>query len=104
MKLGLRCGTGRYPLVYPLFLACCAGGLSSLQEKNQVPSRASEVLCRRGKKIAWKLFLSLKSLLVGAGNLQTEGVGVCGGQERPEGGKRKKHLTTESLPGRQEEV
>lgn len=43
------------------------------------------------KKIACKLFLSLKSLLVGAGNLQTEGVGGCGGQERPKAGKRKKH-------------
>lgn len=46
--------------------------------------------CVGGEKKACKFILSLKSLLVGAGNLQTGGVGVCGGQEGPKAGKRKK--------------
>lgn len=32
-EVGFRCGMGRYPPVYPLFLTRRAGGLSSLQER-----------------------------------------------------------------------
>lgn len=90
--------------VIPLFIPCFSHAVQEVwahfRKKNRYLPGHQKCCVGGGKKIAWKLFLSLKSLLVGAGNLQTEGVGVCGGQERPEGGKRKKHLSAESLPGR----
>lgn len=83
VKLGFRCGTGFYPPVYPLFLTRHAGGLSSLQEITGTFQGIRNVV-QEGEKMACKLFLSLKSLLVGAGNLQAERVGVCGEAQRRE--------------------